>query len=31
VPQEDIDAVEGAKQKIADGEIADIPKTLGNS
>ena len=31
VPQEDIDAVDDAEQKIADGEIADIPTTLGNT
>ena len=31
VPQEDIDAVEDAEQKIADGEIADIPTELGKS
>jgi basic membrane protein A len=28
VPQEDLDAVEEAEQKIADGEIADIPTTV---
>ncbi len=30
VPQEDIDAVDDAEQKIADGEITDIPTTLGS-
>ena len=29
VPQEDLDAVEDAEHKIADGEITDIPTTLG--
>jgi basic membrane protein A len=28
VPEEDLDQVEEAEQKIADGEIADIPRTL---
>jgi basic membrane protein A len=28
VPQEDVDAVAGIEQQIADGEIADIPETV---
>ncbi len=31
VPQEDIEAVDEAEQKIADGEISDIPTKLGKS
>ena len=31
VPSEDLDAVKTAEQKIADGEIVDIPTVLGNS
>jgi basic membrane protein A len=31
VPSEDLDAVETAERKIADGEIADIPTVLGKS
>jgi basic membrane protein A len=30
VPQEDVEAVDDAEQKIADGEITDIPTTLGS-
>jgi basic membrane protein A len=29
VPQEDLDAVDAAEQKMADGEIGDIPTTIG--
>ena len=29
VPQEDVDAVEAVRQKIVDGEIAEIPTTVG--
>ncbi len=31
VPSEDLDAVQAAEQKIADGEIADIPTVLGKT
>ena len=31
VPEEDVTAVEGIEQQIADGEIADIPTTVGKS
>ena len=31
VPQEDVEAVEAIEQQIADGEIADIPTTVGKS
>jgi len=31
VPREDVEAVEAVEQQIADGEIADIPTTIGKS
>jgi basic membrane protein A and related proteins len=31
VPQEDLDSVDEVEQKIADGEISDIPTTVGKS
>ena len=31
VPQEDVEAVEAIEQQIADGEIVDIPTTIGKS